>query len=528
MKHQRIHIASVLVAALVVAACSSGESVITSGNDPEPTATEPAADDGDDADGPAADDGTDSDEPATDDSAPPDDGANSDEPDATTTSTTEPSPLAGLPTCATDALDTADGVVEITYWHGLNVENEDALVAVVDGYHESQDRVRINLQNQGSYLDTIDEYYQSSDDSRPNIVMFPEYAMQQAIDSDTVLPAGGCIESSGFDTTPLQPAVLEAYTAADVLWGMPFNVSVPVLYYRKDLFENDRMNLTEPPATFAQLRSYSESMVGMAAYGLAIDSDIDSWGGWFVEEWFAAADVPFSDNDNGRSGRSTEVYFDADFGVDLFTFLQDMIDDDIAFYVGDNASGADHLLKMADPERPAAMTLGTSAALGSVIAALGGGLVEGLGTDDVGVGPMPSPTGQTSVIVGGAANYIVAGKGDLETAAAWDFLTYLVEPEVQSAWTVATGYLPLRDDALGFEPALTTFAEDPRYRVAYDSLAASADTAGAGPLLGPHRQVRTELANAVAAIMTGADVRASLEAAATLAEAYLADYDANN
>ena len=174
------------------------------------------------------------------------------------------------------------------------------------------------------------------------------------------------------------------------------------------------------------------------------------------------------------------------------------------------------------------MTIGTSAALGSVIAALGGGLVPGLGADDVGVAPMPTLTGETGVIVGGAANYLVAGKDDAVTAAGWEYLTYLVQPEVQSEWSVNTGYMPLRDDALEFEPAMSTFEDDPRYRVAYDSLAASAETAGTGPLLGPHRQVRTELANAVAAIMTGSDVQASLDGAATLAEAYLADYALNN
>ena len=140
----------------------------------------------------------------------------------------------------------------------------------------------------------------------------------------------------------------------------------------------------------------------------------------------------------------------------------------------------------------------------------------------------PTPSDQTGVIVGGAANYIVSGKGDAETAAAWDFLAYLVSPEVQSEWSVETGYLPLRDDALEVDPAMTRFEDDPRYRVAYDSLVASADTAAAGPLLGPHRQVRTELANAVAAIMTGAEVQPALESAATLADAYLADYNLNN
>ena len=61
--------------------------------------------------------------------------------------------------------------------------------------------------------------------------------------------------------------------------------------------------------------------------------------------------------------------------------------------------------------------------LGSVIAALGGGLAPGLTVDDIGVGPMPGPSPEPGVQVGGASLWIVADKGDAETAAAWDFIT---------------------------------------------------------------------------------------------------------
>lgn len=174
------------------------------------------------------------------------------------------------------------------------------------------------------------------------------------------------------------------------------------------------------------------------------------------------------------------------------------------------------------------MAISTSAALGSVVSALGSGLVPGLTTDDVGVGPLPGPSGEPSAIVGGAALYVVADHGDVEAAAAWDFIRFVVSPEVQATWTVDTGYLPIRDDALELEPAVSTFAADPRYRVAYDQLQTSLNTAANGPLLGPHRQIRNEMANATAAILTGADVAPTLAAAAQVADAYLADYAANN
>ena len=81
-------------------------------------------------------------------------------------------------------------------------------------------------------------------------------------------------------------------------------------------------------------------------------------------------------------------------------------------------------------------------------------------------------------------------------AAAWDFITFLVAPESQSEWAVQTGYVPIRTDALELEPVASTYAEDPRYRVAYDQLIGSPDTpALQGPILGPQRDVRVKLAN---------------------------------
>src|SRR5690606_8264056 len=105
-----------------------------------------------------------------------------------------------------------------------------------------------------------------------------------------------------------------------------------------------------------------------------------------------------------------------------------------------------------------------------------------------GVGPLPGPSGTPSAIVGGAALYVTAGKSPEEIAAVWDFITYLISAEVQSEWAVDTGYLPARADALALEPAATTYAEDPRFRVAFDQVTGSPDDlATAGPLLGPHR-----------------------------------------
>ncbi len=150
-------------------------------------------------------------------------------------------------------------------------------------------------------------------------------------------------------------------------------------------------------------------------------------------------------------------------------------------------------------------------------------------SDDFGIGPLPGPTGIPTALVGGASLYIVADHGDATAAAAWDYITYLVSAQSQADWASGTGYVPIRDDALALEPLVSTYDEDPRFKVAYDQLAGSPDVpALRGPILGPQREVRVTTARAVAEIFEGADVQASLSEAAARANALITDYNARN
>src|SRR5690606_7525466 len=128
-----------------------------------------------------------------------------------------------------------------------------------------------------------------------------------------------------------------------------------------------------PPANFDELRQISQQLVdsGAAAAGLAYDTNIDGGGGWYLEQWFATAGELYVNNLNGRDQPATEVLFDGPVGQHLFTTLQALERDGLLVNVGDNASGTDAFLKLADAQSPAAMTIASSASLGTVIEVLG-------------------------------------------------------------------------------------------------------------------------------------------------------------
>ncbi|WP_040495742.1 extracellular solute-binding protein [Ilumatobacter nonamiensis] len=527
MRTTPVRLVSVLTAAaLLAAACTGGDSVLDAGNDdpPEtaapvttPTVSEPS--------GSAPDSEVDStpDQP----DAEPDDTA----PPETVGPTTTIAPLADLPPCPVEALDAADGPVSITFWHAMANELETALVDLVAGYNSSQDRVQVTLQNQTAYESAIDKYIAGGVGSRPDIVQLPEYVVQAFAQSGTFVPMQACIEAADFDMGPILPRIADTYVFEGIQWAMPFNTSGPVLYFNRQMFEAAGLDPDDPPVSLEELRAASQQLVdsGAAGFGIALDSGRDSGGGWFFEQWFGRAGEPFADNGNGRIAPATEVLFDNDLGLELLTYLQDMTASGLAVTVGDNSGGQDTFFKMIAQDAPAASTIATSAAISSVVAALGSGVAEGLTPDDIGVGPMPGPSDTPSAQPGGASIWIPAGKSDEVTAAAWDFTTYLAAAQTQSTWAAATGYVPMRSDAVELDPIAALYAADPRYRVAYDQLLPTVDDASAVvPALGPLREIRAQTADAVAATYAGGNVEQILADAAAASNALITTYNSQN
>jgi sn-glycerol 3-phosphate transport system substrate-binding protein len=492
-----------LAACVVLAACGSGRSILDAGNPPATASTSTV--------------------PVT--AAPGQTLPPTSPPTIATTTTT---PLSTLPPCPVHALDGVTSPVELTVWYPFGSVQQQTLTQLTDDYNNSQSKVHVTLENQIGYQQEIDKYLQSSQDSRPDIVLLPEYMVQQMADTKSVVPVGACIEAEGFDTSPFVPRTLLQYQTGGVQWSMPFNVSSPVLFYNKVAFRNAGLDPEQSPITLEQLRDTAQKIVssGASSTGIALDQGADSGGGWFLEQWLARAGEPYADNGNGRLAPATKVLFDGPAGVQLLTFVQQLIQDGLAVNVGDNPNGSDTLLRLANKTEPSAMAIASSAGIGPAKAALDGGLIPGITSADLGVGPMPGPSPTPSANVGGASLYIVDQKGDPFTAAAWDFIKFLTSAQSQSTWAAATGYSPVRADALDLDPLKTTYDTDPRFKVPYEQLTAGGnDVESVGPVVGPLPQIRSLTAAATAAIMGGADVQSSLTSAAQQANALIAQYN---
>ena len=138
--------------------------------------------------------------------------------------------------------------------------------------------------------------------------------------------------------------------------GLPFNVSVPILFYNRAAFEAAGLDPDAPPLTLEQVRQTAQALTDAGWTGLVVDSGVET-SSWFLEQWFARLGEEYVDNGNGRLGEAPAALFDGPTGVELMTELQALVRDGLAVDIGDNPSGFDQLFRMADQNDPASMSI---------------------------------------------------------------------------------------------------------------------------------------------------------------------------
>jgi sn-glycerol 3-phosphate transport system substrate-binding protein len=440
-----------------------------------------------------------------------------------------------LPDCPVDALETAEGTIDIELWHSFVAETKLFMETLVDEYNASQDKVHVDLREQGQSYDQVLAKYVAGIPSGqiPDIVNLEDVSLREMVDSGTVLPAEACEEADGFSTGQL-PVVRNYYTAEDIYWPGYTNVSEPVLYYNAVMWEAAGLDPNDPPATLDEVRTTAEALKASGVETpLALKLDE-----WFVESWINGAGGTLVNEDNGRDGLSTEATFDTPEMHDLYTWIKGMVDDGLMVGFSDTDGQINHYLALA--QKNAAMGPETSTAATTIKAVLGGTTYEeGAGvapgaveTDglEVRAAPFPGIEEPAQVRVSGGAFYMSNVGSDAEQAASWDFMKYMWSVDSQVGWHLQGSYLPTTQTAAG-NPAVTEYWETDLagqlLKVGYDELVA-VDPDNPGPQIGPYGDYKTAIARSLdRLVFEGAsvdDVIAEAQAAITEAlQAYNED-----
>jgi sn-glycerol 3-phosphate transport system substrate-binding protein len=411
-----------------------------------------------------------------------------------------------------NALDDAKGVTTVSFWHSMDGTNGETLTALVDKFNaENEGKIKIEPVFQGNYDDTITKYKASvQSKSTPALVQIYDIGTRFMIDSQQVVPMQEFIDRDNYDVSDLQPNIAGYYSVDDRLWSMPFNTSMPVLYYNKTLFEEAGLDPENPPKTLDEVRAAAEKLSakngGPAEFGFGA-----SIYGWLLEQFIASNGDLYCDQENGRADKATKVLFDGENAVKVVSWWQKMVADGLAANTGRDNKAAQDAFKSGQ----VAMMLESTGQVKGFTAAAEGAF-------ELGVGYYPKlEENDSGPIIGGASLWISGeGHSAAEQEAAWRFVQFLASPQSQATWHTGTGYFPISKGALELPKDKQWREKYPQFDVAVQQLQdTELTTATQGCLLGVMPQSRKASEDGLEKAILGADPQQAMtEAAESLTE----------
>ncbi len=180
------------------------------------------------------------------------------------------------------------------------------------------------------------------DGDPPEIIHFFEAATQEALDAtdsngDPIFKS--VTEAVAGRTEILgEPVVLDDvvsaatkyYTIDGSLYSMPWNTSSTVMFSNMDML--NAAGITEPPTTWQGIEEACDAILALAD---APDNCI-TWPnhGWWFEQAMGQAGQDLANNDNGRSGRATEVLLNSEPAIEYIQWWSDLEDSGDYVYTG--------------------------------------------------------------------------------------------------------------------------------------------------------------------------------------------------
>jgi sn-glycerol 3-phosphate transport system substrate-binding protein len=409
------------------------------------------------------------------------------------------------------------GPIEITFYHALGDAKRSGWIQDrVDEFNASQTKYKVVQEAKGSYRDTLQAAVLADKQGKaPNLVHVFEVGSQLAYDSGIFTPVS---EIGTFDTSDYIAPVLNYYTIGGKVNSIPFNSSSPVLYINSDKLVAAGYRADYVPETFEEMiqvvKTAREKNVDGASITFALH-------GWYFEQWMAEQGAPLVNNDNGRSGRATEVNLTSPAALAIGNFLSTLGKENLYSYTGkfEDWDGSDAIFT----GNKSIFHITSTADLGNI-----GNAVEG--TFNLTVGKLPIPTGskRNGTVIGGGSVWVTKNHTPEELEGARDFILYMTNTENMVSWHKLTGYYPVRNSSVEKLKTEGWFDSDAKQLVAFNQLLSTIpNSATAGALAGTLLDNRTILEQAMQKILQGENVQKALSEAKVLADAKLKEYNAN-
>ena len=292
------------------------------------------------------------------------------------------------------------------FWGSPEEAKTHQAVAAVFMEENPNIKVETMVEPWNDYFTKVQTLWASGDSSVIPHVLFlwptPRYAAEGVLEN--LQP---WIEKSGYDLADYWPALLESAMYEGDVYGFPRDISVDVLYYNKDIFDEASVAYPDDTWTWADLLAAAEKLTVVDASGRVERYALGMEGGKY-QLWVGQNKGSILDDMRNPS----KCTLTEPAAVEGIKFFADMMEKNYAMSDANlNQAGGDAAVFQSGQ---VAMIIQNSSRVSAFNAA-------GMNYD-VAVAPIPEG-GQRSAAAGGAAWVISAGSDNKEEA--WAFLSWL-------------------------------------------------------------------------------------------------------
>jgi sn-glycerol 3-phosphate transport system substrate-binding protein len=406
----------------------------------------------------------------------------------------------------------------ISFWYALGGSIGEQIEALVKTYNASQDKVTLKAEFTGNYDDTLNKLRAALQAGKgyPNVVQVYDIGTRFMVDSDAVVPLEDIAKKNNFDISKFVSQPRNYYTVDGKMYSLPFNSSNPLLYFNADVLKRSNTEI-RPFYNLAQLEDTIKKLTIKDAsgkttrYGITWHAD-----SWFVEQFSYNSGQYFCNNENGRKARATVTNFNNPAAVAFLEMMARLVEGGFAAPVGrDGTASLNNFVN------------GLAAMYVSSTANLYGATRAVAGKFPIRTSFYPFQKDRNGVAIGGASLWMLKGFEAAEQDAAWDFIRWSLEPQVQGRWHLGTGYFPVIQGVTNRVEVKQGQVKNPNFITAIRQLETSkANTISAGCLMGQFTEIRTYVVSAWEEVLKGKPAKQALDEAKVKADAALQRYNA--
>jgi ABC-type glycerol-3-phosphate transport system substrate-binding protein len=356
-----------------------------------------------------------------------------------------------------------DDRVVVTFWHSFVSTTIPSLNELVKRFEMEHPDIRINAQ----YVPTGDALIQKlvtaiQSNTAPDISWLHADFLDKLVDADAIYDMSTFIDSENGlteeDMEDIFDELLKTFTHKGILYAVPMEATTLALVYNKDHFRAAGLDPDSPPQNWQELREYANRLTidkdgdgKTDQYGFYIPAypasgPLSVWVvlQWSPFVWQAGGDIIASDQ--------TRVMFNSEAGVAALNLWKNIYSDlnfssysfthDMGF-----ASGSLSMIMDGPWDLPTFRKMQNT---------------------DWGVASLPAGPVQRATYIAGEGLAIF--KQSKNPDAAWTFIKWIAQPEIQSMFSISSGYLPIRKSVLDREEYKEFLDKDPAMKGFVDQI----------------------------------------------------------